>query len=216
MLEFKNVCFSFGENIIMNDFSFAAKEGVSTALLGSSGCGKTTFMELACGHKKPLSGVITPFDGKVSSFVFQEDRLLPWCTALENLTSVNIKKEKAKEYLVKVGLGDSLDKYPDELSGGMQRRLAIARALAFGGDVFYFDEPLRGLDIKTSAEILELIRKETAGKTLLIITHNPEEAFLLCDRIVLCRKEPLEIVFDRPKSDFGSEEELSEFLKKLI
>lgn len=216
VLRFENVDFSFGEKTIMKDFSFSVNEGVSTALLGSSGCGKTTFMELAFGLKKPQKGIVEPFSAKRPSFVFQEDRLLPWCSALQNLTAVNIEKEKALEYLEKVGLSDCAEKYPSELSGGMQRRLAIARALAFGGDVFYFDEPLRGLDIKTSAEILELIRKETAGKTALIITHNPAEAFLLCDRIVLCKKEPFEIVFDRPKTDFENEEELSVLLKELI
>lgn len=216
VLRFENVDFSFGEKTVMKDFSFSVNEGVSTAILGSSGCGKTTFMELAFGQKKPQKGIVEPFSEGRASFVFQEDRLLPWCSALQNLTAVNIEKEKALEYLEKVGLPDSADKFPDELSGGMKRRLAIARALAFGGDIFYFDEPLRGLDIKTSAEILELIRRETAGKTALIITHNPAEAFLLCDRIVLCKKEPFEIVFDRAKSDFESEEELSELLKELI
>ena len=98
----------------------------------------------------------------------------------------------------------------------MCRRLAIARALAFGGDVFFFDEPLRGLDIKTSAEILELIKSETAGKTLFLITHNPNEAFFLCDRIVVAGKEPFEIIDERNKTDFSDEEEFSSFLKTVI
>ena len=216
MLEFDKVNFAHGEKCVLKDFSFAAKEGVSTAILGPSGYGKTTLLELAAGFLKPQSGKITPFEHKKYSFVFQEDRLLPWFTALENLTAMNIEKEKAAEYLEKVGLSDASEKYPDELSGGMCRRLAIARALAFGGDTFFFDEPLRGLDIKTSAEILELIKTEISGKTALIITHSPKEAFALCERIIVAGGEPFEIKADRPKSDFPDENALEKFLEDII
>lgn len=215
MLEFRNVGFSYGEKEIFKDFSFSLKEGTSTAILGPSGYGKTTFLELASGFLKPQSGIVTPFCGK-PTFVFQEDRLLPWYTALENLTAVNIGKEKALEYLEKVGLSDCADKYPDELSGGMCRRLSIARALAFGGDVYLFDEPLRGLDIKTSAEILELIKSETTGKTSLIITHNPKEAFLLSEKIIIAGKNPFVIIAERNKSDFSDEKIFTDFLESVI
>lgn len=216
MPEFKKVCFSYGEKTILKDFSFAVSEGEATAVLGPSGFGKTTLLELASGFLKPKSGEITPFFDKNASFVFQEDRLLPWFTALENLTAVNIEKGRALEYLEKVGLADSAEKYPEELSGGMCRRLAIARALAFGGEVFFLDEPLRGLDIRTSGEILELIRAKISGKSALIITHNPAEAFSLCDRIVAAGGEPFEILADRRKSDFPDENALSDFLKTVI
>lgn len=215
MLEFKNVDFSFKDKTILKNFSFSAKEGVSTAVLGPSGFGKTTFLSLAASLLSPEKGSISAFSEK-PTFIFQEDRLLPWFTALENLTALNIEKSRALEYLEKVGLGDSADKYPEELSGGMCRRLAIARALAFGGNVFFFDEPLRGLDIKTSAEILSLIKTETAGKTVLIITHSPSEAFSLSERIAVMGGTPLEIKADRAKSDFSDENELSEFLKTVI
>lgn len=215
MLEFRNVGFSYGEKEIFKDFSFSLEEGTSTAILGPSGYGKTTFLELASGFLKPQSGIVTPFCGK-PTFVFQEDRLLPWYTALENLTAVNIGKEKALEYLEKVRLSDCADKYPDELSGGMCRRLSIARALAFGGDVYLFDEPLRGLDIKTSAEILELIKSETTGKTSLIITHNPKEAFLLSEKIIIAGKNPFVIIAERNKSDFSDEKIFTDFLESVI
>ncbi len=215
MLEFKNVDFSYGEKKILENFSFSVNEETSTAILGPSGFGKTTLFGLASGFLKPKNGKITPFEGK-TAFIFQEDRLLPWFTALENLTAVNIKKSKALEYLEKVGLSDSADKYPDELSGGMCRRLAIARALAFGGEVYLFDEPLRGLDIKTAGEILELIKSETFGKTLLIITHSPKEAFLLSERILVAGGSPFGIISDRKKDDFSDENELSAFLESVI
>ncbi|MBR6657950.1 MAG: ABC transporter ATP-binding protein [Oscillospiraceae bacterium] len=215
MLEFKNVSFSYGEKNVLENFSFSVKDGEITAILGPSGFGKTTLLELASGFLKPKSGEVFPFSEK-PTFVFQEDRLLPWATALENLLAVNIEKSRAAEYLEKVGLSDSAEKYPDELSGGMCRRLAIARALAFGGKVFFLDEPLRGLDIKTAAEILEFIKAEISGKTALIITHSPAEAFSLAERIVVVGGEPLEIRADLLKSDFSSEEELFAFLEKTI
>ncbi len=216
MLDFEKVCFSYGDKTVLKDFCFCIEEGKATAVLGPSGFGKTTLLELAAGFLKPQSGKIDTPCSKKCSFVFQEDRLLPWATALENLTAVNIEKAHAMEYLEKVGLGNDAGKYPEELSGGMQRRLAIARSLAFGGDLFFLDEPLRGLDIKTSAEILELIRTELAEKTVLMVTHSPSEAFFLCDRIVVAGKNPLEILADKSKSDFADENELSEFLKSVI
>lgn len=215
MLEFKNVDFSFGDKAILKNFSFSAEEGTATAVLGPSGFGKTTLLNLASGLLSPKNGKIVPFSEK-PTVVFQEDRLLPWFTALENLTALNIEKSRATEYLEKVGLSDSADKYPEELSGGMCRRLSIARALAFGGNVFFFDEPLRGLDIKTFSEVLSLIKSETEGKTLFVITHSPSEAFALAERIVVVGGSPLEIKAYRAKSDFSDENELSEFLKTVI
>ncbi|MBQ6801624.1 MAG: ATP-binding cassette domain-containing protein [Oscillospiraceae bacterium] len=213
MPEFKNICFSYGEKQILKDFSFSVEEGISTGILGPSGLGKTTLMNIAAGLVKPKSGTAEKFSGQRYSFVFQEDRLLPWCTALENLKAVGIEESRAKEYLCKVELEEAAEKYPKELSGGMARRLAIARALAFGGDTFFFDEPLRGLDIKTSAKILELIKQEIHGKTAFIITHSPAEAFYLCDRIVFCGGEPFDIIFDKRKTDFADENELMDFIK---
>lgn len=215
MLEFENASFSYGEKKILENFSFSLKEGTSVSILGPSGYGKTTLLNLAAGFLRPESGKVSLAKEK-TAVIFQEDRLLPWYTALENLTAVNIEKEKALEYLEKVGLSDCADKYPDELSGGMCRRLAIARALAFGGKICLFDEPLRGLDVKTSAEILELIITEISGKTSLVITHNPKEAFSLSERIVVVGKSPLQIIADRNKSDFSDEKAFSYFIESVI
>lgn len=215
MAEFLNVSFSYGNKTVLKDFSFTVNEGESTAILGPSGFGKTTLLNLAAGFIKPQSGEVS-FPCSKPSFVFQEDRLLLWQTAIGNLKAVNIEENRAKEYLEKVGLGGDFEKYPEELSGGMQRRLAIARCLAFGGDMFFLDEPLRGLDIKTSAEILELIKSELCGKTALIVTHSPAEAFFLCDRIVVAGGEPFGILADKRKTYFADENELSEFLKTVI
>ncbi len=212
MLQFENVSFSYGKKEILSDFSFEAKDGEVTALLGASGLGKTTILNLASGLYEPKNGKITPYSGERASFLFQENRLLPWYTVLRNLTVLGISEERAEEVLQKVGLVGEEKEFPSALSGGMQRRLALARTLAFGGDVFYLDEPLQGLDLKTSGEILALMKKELVGKSVLLITHSPTEAFALCDRIVLVGKRPIEILVDVPKKRFETEDELKEFL----
>ncbi len=216
MLEFRNVTFSYGDKVILSSLSFSAKEGEVTGVLGASGSGKTTILHLASGLSEPKSGVVTPFSAEKASFLFQENRLLPWFSVLQNLTVLGIPEDRAKDYLAKVGLSEEANARPFSLSGGMKRRLALARTLAFGGDVFYLDEPLRELDIKTSGEILSLLQKELSGKTGLLITHSPLEAFSLCDRILLVGKRPLEILADVPKSRFASAEELQNFLSGTL
>ena len=216
MLEFDNVSFFYGNEAVFKNFSCNLNENEVTGILGHSGCGKTTFLELACGILKPFSGTVTPFSAKSPSFIFQEDRLLPWKTALENLTFTGISPKRAKEYLCKTGLASSEDKFPDELSGGMSRRLSVARALAFGGDCFFIDEPLHGLDIKTSDEVLSVIDSEICGKTALVITYSPEEAFRLCDRIIVAEGPPFRISADFKKSDFESPEVFKTALEKII
>ena len=153
-------------------------------LFGPSGCGKTTILRL-------LSGLLAPDGGQVirdrrlrCSFLFQEDRLLPWASALKNLTAVGIAPSAAREALAQVGLAAEEAALPDSLSGGMRRRLAIARAAAYGGDYFFLDEPLRGLDEATALRALDCLRGAMRGKGALLITHNPEEARLLADEVI--------------------------------
>ena len=142
--------------------------------------------------------------------------MLPQSTAAENLVFVGASAERSAEYIRKTGLSGNENKLPGELSGGMSRRLAIARALAFGGDCFFIDEPLHGLDIKTSREILLLMREELCKKTALIITHSPEEAFLLCDRILIAGGPPFRISADIRKDKFESLEEFKKFVQSMI
>ena len=125
------------------------------------------------------------------SFLFQEDRLLPWAGALKNLTAVGIPPTAAREALAQVGLSAEEAALPDSLSGGMRRRLAIARAAAYGGDYFFLDEPLRGLDEATALRALDCLRGAMRGKGALLITHNPEEARLLADEVIELSEEKL-------------------------
>ncbi len=184
MIEFDKVSVAFDGKKVINDLSVTFLDGEFVGLLGVSGCGKTTILRLASGLLLPDSGEVRRDLTLRQSFVFQENRLLPWYNSEKNITAVCNDKTRAAHYLNAVGLSADARKYPRELSGGMKRRLAIARALAYGGDVFFLDEPLRELDSKTAAVIIALLKKELKGKTVIMVTHIPEEANLLADRIV--------------------------------
>ena len=157
-----------------------------TCLYGPSGCGKTTLGRIICGLEKADEGKITGIRGN-TTVLFQESRLLPSLGALQNVSIVIRPKEKmrlAKEILQRLGLEDEdMKKLPSELSGGMTRRVAIARALAFasteGGGLVLLDEPFTGLDHDTKRLCAEVIEEFLKEKTVLVITHSPEDAELL-------------------------------------
>ena len=198
MVKLTNICFSYKNfsgakepefETVFDDFSMEINEGESIAVMGESGSGKTTLVKLLLGLIKPDSGSIEGLDDRRISVVFQEDRLLPWYSAKENTELVlgginkSERHKKALELLEKTELEPAADKPIRELSGGMQRRVSIARALAFGGDMIILDEPLKGLDPELKARIAAVIKAHF--KTLLLITHDEDEARLFgCERIV--------------------------------
>lgn len=166
-MQIRHLYKAYGEKQVLRDLSFAFPTGL-TLLCGASGTGKTTLLRLLCGLETPDSGEAEGA-GRVS-VLFQEDRLFSHLTAREN---VLLAGEKGVEYLMALGLGDSLDKLPQELSGGMNRRVALARALALSADTYLFDEPFKGLDAAARDAAFALIRTVTSGKTAVIITHEP-------------------------------------------
>ena len=193
MLKMNNITFAFDEKNIFKDFSFELKNGEIIALMGPSGCGKTTLLGLSAGLLTPQKGEIINSFEKIS-YVFQEPRLFPWLTVKENLLVVKNQKDKnaektVMECLALVDLADAANKYPDELSGGMKSRVSLARALAFGGDLFLFDEPFAALDEelrrKLSQKIKLYLRKR--GASAILVTHNREDAELIADRIITFR-----------------------------
>ncbi len=173
-IRFENVSAGYGDHLILENRSFVFPEQGTVAITGASGSGKTTVLRLLCGLLAPMSGRITGLSGKKVSFVFQEDRLLPWCTAQEN-AAVAGETQAARELLEEMELSEYLDAYPAALSGGMQRRVAIARALCFGGDVLLLDEPFKGLDDALKTRIIPRIRARARGLTV-ISTHDLSEA----------------------------------------
>ena len=165
----------FGANEVLRDFSAELSMSGVTVLRGPSGAGKTTLFRLLLGLEKPDSGEICGMEGRKPAVVFQEDRLLPWASALENVSLVS-EQTVAEAYLTRLGLGDSLHQLPRELSGGMKRRVAIARALAFGGDLLLLDEPFTGLDEENKRVCAEAILDRRVP--VLVITHDDAEAEL--------------------------------------
>lgn len=140
-------------------------------ICGPSGSGKTTLLRLIAGLEKPDCGEIKGISGKKISCLFQEDRLLPHLTALQNVALV-CDKSSALNMLARVGLEQHIDKYPAEMSGGMQRRVAFARAAAFGGDILLLDEPFEGLDADLRETIFSIIREESKKNLVVLVTHN--------------------------------------------
>lgn len=178
----------FGKKVIFKDFSFTFPEKGLIALVGSSGCGKTTLLRMIAGLDKKYSGSIELDSITKISYVFQEPRLLPTSTALENvalpLGNTDEAKLKAIELLNGLGLGNDLNSLPAEMSGGMKQRVSIARALAYGGELFLLDEPFNGIDAERTRYIMDLIKDLSENKLCIIVTHNQDQLdYLQCQTL---------------------------------
>ncbi|HIT69464.1 MAG TPA: ATP-binding cassette domain-containing protein [Candidatus Aphodomonas merdavium] len=201
----------FGSKLVADGISLRAPKDRVLCLCGPSGCGKTTLLRLLSGLLPLDSGRRTLEDGLRCSFLFQEDRLLPWASALKNLTAVGISQAAALKALERVGLAGEEDTFPASLSGGMRRRLAIARAAAFEADYFFLDEPLRGLDAATADTVLSLLKDALRGHGGLLVTHNPQEAARLADEVLLLSGPPIRLLERRAISSFASASALQDF-----
>ena len=171
----KKLSKAFDGHIVLKDFSSEIPLCGVTVIRGASGAGKTTLFRLLLGLEQPDSGKITGMQGRKPAVVFQEDRLLPWATALEN-AAIGSDETRAKNALERLGLGENLCQLPRELSGGMKRRVAIARALAYGGDILFLDEPFTGLDEDNKRIAAQAMLE--ANVPILVITHDDAEAEL--------------------------------------
>ena len=152
-----HVSFRYGPKEILSDFSLTLPGDGVTVLRGPSGCGKTTLLRLLAGLEVPVSGQITGISPRETAFLFQENRLLPWRTAEQHLTDVlpRDRREEAARWLALTELTGEETSYPTALSGGMERRLALARCLALGGSLYLLDEPFAGVDPQRAARIME-------------------------------------------------------------
>lgn len=172
----RHIGMAFGEKQVFSDLNLSFSSPGQYALFGPSGRGKTTLLRLIAGLERPQCGeVILPEDARIS-FCFQEDRLLPFRTIRENVALVCGSDEHAQAWLYRVGLGDEGDSYPASLSGGMMRRAALARALAFDANVLLMDEPFRALDEATHKRMRDLVRRAAEGKLLILVTHDEADA----------------------------------------
>lgn len=186
MIELKNVSFSYGELQILKDFNLAVNSGECVQLYGASGSGKTTVARIILGLEDADNGnIIIP--QKIST-VFQEDRLLENFDIQKNIRLVLSKEQYviADNLLKEFGLYDVRKKKASTLSGGMKRRVALIRAIAYGGDALILDEPFNGLDIDNKQIAANIIKREfiDKNKSVLLITHVKEDAELLKAKIV--------------------------------
>ncbi len=215
----------------LEQVSFTVRDGEIVSLIGPSGCGKTTALRVAMGLDPSTGGRVTVDGREVNGcghdrgMVFQHAELLPWLSARENVTfGLEMKgvrgaklRETADKYLNLVGLLDSGNRRPHQLSGGMKQRVGIARALAIDPKVLLMDEPFGALDAQTreslQAELLDIHAR--TGKTILFVTHDLDEAVLIADRIVVMREgrvqEIMNVPLGRPRPDLALVRGLSEF-----
>ncbi len=185
MLELKDVSLSFGALEVLRGASLALEQGERIAMTGPSGCGKTSLLHVIAGLLHPDSGLVRNRAARTGC-VFQEPRLLPWLSAEENVSIVmphGTQGQDALMLLKKLGLADSAEKHPCELSGGMQQRAALARALAYAPDLLLLDEPFRALDAASKALAIDAVN-ERADCAVILVTHSPEEADALGCRII--------------------------------
>jgi len=175
-------------------------DGKIYGILGKSGCGKSTLLKTIASMIKPISGEVVNQNTDQIYMMHQRYTNFNWLSCLDNVLIAERKKRKRKELrpqavdvLNKVGLGEYLDRYPTELSGGMQQRLALARVLFVKPSILLMDEPLSALDDSTRAKMQQLImdiHKET-GNTIIMVTHSIAEAEKMCDQIIKLDSEVL-------------------------
>lgn len=201
MISICNLSIKFNEEYILKDFSLDLPDTGAVCFFAPSGSGKTTLLRILCGLQKPDSGSIHGLEDKRMAVLFQENRLLPHLSALDNLKLVlpQEQQQEALYWLERLGLADSAHKSPLQLSGGMNRRLAIARTLAYGGDIYLLDEPFQGMDEATLQSCLSVVREATKGKLLLLVTHRREEAEALCDTVLELSGRPLSLNREQQK-----------------
>lgn len=229
-----------GENGCVNvfeDLSFEVRENEFLVILGPSGCGKTTLLKSISGIVEPDYGSIYKKGKQITdptsdiAMVFQDYALLPWKTVVENVTlplevqnrfDEHTRRERALEWLGKVGLSDVVESYPNELSGGMKQRVGLARALTADPEILLLDEPFASLDYQTKTKLqTKLLELWSEGrKSILYITHDIHEALYLADRILVLSEKPASIIdelsvdFERPRYQRRLEIEKQDLFKK--
>lgn len=219
----KDKYYTNSDLVVLKEIQFSVKPGEFVAIIGPSGSGKTTLLNMISGleeateqtllcNGKPLNG------GKAFplGYVFQQPRLMPWLTVNENIQLVlpTTQETIIKTLLAQVGLAGKGDYYPKQLSGGMQRRVAIARAFAVNPELILLDEPFNSLDAPTAATLRLLLADlcKSRGSTVVFVTHDLSEAINLADRIIFMSHSPSSIIHQttvdlpKPRTESGSNE----------
>ena len=179
-MELRNISKRYGEKEVFSHFSCTIPAGSSRAVMAPSGTGKTTLLRLILGLEKPDTGEILGVPDRKSA-LFQEDRLFPQLSAVKNIRMAvpQCSVEEARGLLEALGLGDCQEQPVSTLSGGQARRVSLARALAYPGQLLALDEPFTGLDETSRFQAAQAIRQYRRGRTLILITHREEDLPLL-------------------------------------
>lgn len=198
----KNLNKAYGNEEIFKNFSLDLYDDKVNCIIGKSGCGKSTFLNIIAGLMEIQSGEIQGVSLKDISYIFQEDRLIEWLTVKENLELAlkkyydsSIIEEKIYKLLKLVGISDIKDKYPNSLSGGMKQRVNIARAFGKPSKVILMDEPFKSLDYKLKYTIIDefknLLIKEK--RMVILVTHDLDEAIYFQGNIIVFSNKPIEV-----------------------
>lgn len=197
----------FGHKVVLQDFSASFPIGETTCMLGPSGCGKTTLLRIMAGLGIPDSGSISGLDGQRVSFVFQEDRLLPWKTVSDNIRLVlkhTMERDAVDRAVLRhldlVRMTEYASHYPHQLSGGMRRRVAFARAFSYPSDIILLDEPLKGLDVSLKKHLMVNVAGILSRdqRTAIYVTHDPEEAAFFGSTILIMGGRPAQVLHTIP------------------
>ena len=213
IIRLENVSMSYNTPLseveAINNISFDIKKNEFVSIVGSSGCGKSTILSIISGLLKPTAGKVYYKNKQVLStnndmgYMLQHDHLFPWCSVLENVCiglkirnlDNKLNRQRVISMLNTYGLGEFINSFPRELSGGMRQRVALVRTLALDPEVLLLDEPFSALDyqtrIKVSDDIASIIRSKR--KTAILVTHDISEAISLSDRVIILSKRPATI-----------------------
>lgn len=185
-MKIEHLCKSFDGKAVLEDVSLTLEPGAAVCLMAPSGRGKTTLLRCIAGLEKPDSGTVRDVPERIG-YVFQEDRLCGHMSAVENVrlaTGRRMDTETIQSHLTELGLGGQLHQPVEELSGGQRRRVAIARAVCFGGGLLLLDEPFKGLDAETRQQAAAYILRHRNGAAVVCVTHDREDAAALGAEIV--------------------------------
>ena len=190
MISLQNITLHYGEKVVLDGFSLEFPDKGLTALSGPSGCGKTSLLRVLGGLERPERGKVDGLDPARAAFLFQEDRLLPWRTVGQHITDVlpRSRRDELPRWLAFAELEGEERAYPAALSGGMARRLALARCAALGGDALLLDEPFAGVDPARAARMLERLRG--LGVPVVLASHQGP-VLAACDRVIALEGPPL-------------------------
>jgi len=218
-LKLNNISISFNENKLFDNFSYEFPSNKITAILGPSGCGKTTLLRIISNLLKPDSGEVIKDENENFSYIFQEPRLLPWKTAIQNCDLIlkNAIQDPLKrkliinKYLEIVKMSEYAGMFPAQLSGGMKQRISLVRAFAYPSSILLMDEPFQAIDLKLKLDLVKDFNKIWIEdkRTTLFVTHDIHEALILGDKILIIKNRPAEIVTELTNIENHDERTLS-------